>query len=75
MRLIGPSNSSLFRLLFHYPAQSFRSKKSKVQSHNLAGAILSGLMPVTTEDEPEDIDDDSPSRVCGSLFLSLLNCA
>ncbi|KAF5362127.1 hypothetical protein D9756_002481 [Leucocoprinus leucothites] len=37
-------------------------KKSKVQSHNLAGAILEGLMPVTTEDEPEDIDDDSPSR-------------
>ncbi|KAJ3571829.1 hypothetical protein NP233_g3504 [Leucocoprinus birnbaumii] len=37
-------------------------KKSKVQSNNLAGAILEGLMPVTTEDEPEDIDDDSPSR-------------
>ncbi|KXN86598.1 putative importin subunit beta-4 [Leucoagaricus sp. SymC.cos] len=37
-------------------------KKSKVQSNNLAAGILEGLMPVTTEDEPEDIDDDSPSR-------------
>ncbi|KAF8159659.1 armadillo-type protein [Crassisporium funariophilum] len=37
-------------------------KKSKVQSHNLAPSILEGLMPITTEDEPEDIDDDAPSR-------------
>ncbi|PFH51906.1 hypothetical protein AMATHDRAFT_58124 [Amanita thiersii Skay4041] len=37
-------------------------KKSKIQSHNLAGAILEGLMPITTEDEPQDIDDDAPSR-------------
>ncbi|XP_006461983.1 hypothetical protein AGABI2DRAFT_206092 [Agaricus bisporus var. bisporus H97] len=37
-------------------------KKSKIQSLNLARAILEGLMPVTTEDEPEDIDDDSASR-------------
>ncbi|KAI0351891.1 ARM repeat-containing protein [Trametes cingulata] len=37
-------------------------KKSKVQSHNLAPAILEGLMPITTEEEPEDIDDDAPSR-------------
>ncbi|TCD64614.1 hypothetical protein EIP91_003848 [Steccherinum ochraceum] len=37
-------------------------KKSKVQSHNLAPALLEGLMPLTTEEEPEDIDDDAPSR-------------
>ncbi|KAJ3515059.1 hypothetical protein NLJ89_g1996 [Agrocybe chaxingu] len=37
-------------------------KKSKVQSFNLAGAILAGLMPITTEEEPEDVDDDAPSR-------------
>ncbi|KAI0782615.1 ARM repeat-containing protein [Abortiporus biennis] len=37
-------------------------KKSKVQSHNLAPALLEGLMPITTEEEPEDIDDDAPSR-------------
>jgi hypothetical protein len=39
------------------------SKKSKVQSHGLAAAILEGLMPVASEDEPEDINDESPSRV------------
>ncbi|KAJ3520507.1 hypothetical protein NM688_g9152 [Phlebia brevispora] len=38
-------------------------KKTKIQSHNLAGAILEGLMPITTEDEPEDIDDDAACRV------------
>jgi hypothetical protein len=37
-------------------------KKSKVQSQNLAAAILEGLMPITTEEEPEDVDDDAPSR-------------
>ncbi|KAI0070029.1 ARM repeat-containing protein [Panus rudis PR-1116 ss-1] len=37
-------------------------KKSKVQSHNLAPALLQGLMPITTEEEPEDIDEDAPSR-------------
>ncbi|TFK29742.1 importin beta-4 subunit [Coprinopsis marcescibilis] len=37
-------------------------KKSKIQSNNLAPQILSGLMPITTEAEPEDIDDDAPSR-------------
>lgn len=39
------------------------SKKSKVQSHNLAGAILEGLLPIACEDEPEDIDEDATSRV------------
>ncbi|KAI0259373.1 ARM repeat-containing protein [Gloeopeniophorella convolvens] len=37
-------------------------KKSKIQSNNLAAAILDGLMPITTEEEPEDIDDDAPAR-------------
>ncbi|KAJ7606191.1 armadillo-type protein [Mycena polygramma] len=37
-------------------------KKSKIQANNLAGSILHGLMPITTEAEPEDIDDDAPSR-------------
>ena len=40
------------------------SKKSKIQSQNLAPAILEGLMPIATEPEPEDIDDDAPCRVC-----------
>ncbi|KAG6812751.1 hypothetical protein H0H92_000797 [Tricholoma furcatifolium] len=37
-------------------------KKSKIQSNNLAPAILEGLMPIATEEEPEDLDDDAPSR-------------
>ncbi|KAH9975211.1 ARM repeat-containing protein [Russula compacta] len=37
-------------------------KKSKIQGNNLAAAILDGLMPITTEEEPEDIDDDAPAR-------------
>ncbi|KAJ7720579.1 armadillo-type protein [Mycena maculata] len=37
-------------------------KKSKIQANNLSGAILHSLMPITTEAEPEDIDDDAPSR-------------
>ncbi|KAH9926267.1 ARM repeat-containing protein [Epithele typhae] len=45
-------------------------KKSKVQSHGLAPAILEGLMPITTEDEPEDADDDAPSR----SSLRIIDC-
>ncbi|KAL7280928.1 hypothetical protein ACG7TL_005876 [Trametes sanguinea] len=45
-------------------------KKSKVQSHNLAPAILEGLMPITTEEEPEDVDDDAPSRSA----LRIIDC-
>ncbi|KAF8347702.1 armadillo-type protein [Amanita rubescens] len=37
-------------------------KKSKIQHHNLAATILDGLMPITTEAEPLDVDDDAPSR-------------
>ncbi|KAI6167404.1 ARM repeat-containing protein [Pisolithus thermaeus] len=37
-------------------------KKSKIQSQNLAAVILEGLMPITTEPEPEDSDEDAPCR-------------
>ncbi|KAG6334826.1 hypothetical protein ID866_4263 [Astraeus odoratus] len=37
-------------------------KKSKIQSQNLAGIILEGLLPITTEPEPEDSDEDAPCR-------------
>ena len=47
------------------------SKKTKIQSHNLAGAILEGLMPITTE-EPEEIDDDAACRV-GDIITTLLD--
>lgn len=49
-----------------------RSKKSKVQNQGLAATILQGLMPITTEPEPEDSDEDAPSRVCVDTFLENL---
>jgi hypothetical protein len=51
------------RLRFAFLRLTRLSKKSKIQSHGLAPAILEGLMPIASEDEPEDIDDDAPSRV------------
>ena len=56
------------------------SKKSKIQNNNLASVILEGLMPITTEAEPLDVDDDAPSRVwlllspCQQIFISFLVC-
>lgn len=47
----------------------YHSKQSKVQSHNLAPAILEGLMPIASEEEPEAIDDDARSRVCAPQIL------
>ncbi|KAG9309494.1 ARM repeat-containing protein [Chiua virens] len=46
-------------------------KKTKVQSQNLAGKILEGLMPITTEPEPEDSDDDAPCRSALRVIDSL----
>ncbi|KAI0033386.1 armadillo-type protein [Vararia minispora EC-137] len=37
-------------------------KKSKIQAQNLGPAMLQGLLPITTEPEAEDADDDAPSR-------------
>ncbi|GAA5849155.1 hypothetical protein JCM8547_006464 [Rhodosporidiobolus lusitaniae] len=37
-------------------------KKSKVQSLNLAGSIITALLPIGAEPEPTDIEDDAPSR-------------
>ena len=38
------------------------SKKTKVQASGLAPDLLTGLMPVTTEEEPEELEDDAPCR-------------
>lgn len=40
-----------------------RYKKSKVQALGLAKPIIEGLLPIGCEDDPEDVDEDSPSRV------------
>ncbi|WVR09018.1 hypothetical protein IAU60_006078 [Kwoniella sp. DSM 27419] len=40
-----------------------RYKKSKVQALGLARPIIEGLLPIGCEDDPEDVDEDSPSRL------------
>ncbi|KDQ11917.1 hypothetical protein BOTBODRAFT_34989 [Botryobasidium botryosum FD-172 SS1] len=42
---------------------TIKYKKSKIQSLNLAKPILEGLLPIGAEEDPEDIDQDSPSRI------------
>ncbi|KAA1475582.1 ARM repeat-containing protein [Dentipellis sp. KUC8613] len=37
-------------------------KKKKIMSNNLGPALLEGLMPITAEEEPLDLDDDAPAR-------------
>lgn len=38
------------------------AKNRKYKTANLAPAILEGLMPITTEPESEDAEDDAPCR-------------
>ncbi|EMD38718.1 hypothetical protein CERSUDRAFT_112448 [Gelatoporia subvermispora B] len=45
-------------------------KKQRIMSHGLAPAILQGLMPIASEEEPEDVDDDAPSRSA----LRIIDC-
>ncbi|GAA5927116.1 uncharacterized protein JCM15063_000459 [Sporobolomyces koalae] len=37
-------------------------KKSKIQQLNLAGSIITALLPIGAEPEPLDVDDDVPAR-------------
>ena len=67
--LLNSMFSFFFFFFFLSNYNPSHSKKSKIQSKNLAPSILEGLMPITTEGEPVDPDDDTPSRVC---FLSRL---
>jgi hypothetical protein len=38
-------------------------KKSKVQNQGLAKVMIERLLPIGTEDEPEDLDEDAPGRL------------
>ncbi|WRT69118.1 uncharacterized protein IL334_006102 [Kwoniella shivajii] len=49
-----------------------RYKKSKVQALGLAKPIVESLLPIGCEDDPEDVDEDSPSRLA---FRTLDNLA
>ncbi|KIO18208.1 hypothetical protein M407DRAFT_226188 [Tulasnella calospora MUT 4182] len=42
---------------------TIKYKKSKIQSLNMAKAILEMLLPIGSEADPEDNDEDSPSRL------------
>ncbi|GAA97754.1 uncharacterized protein L969DRAFT_277116 [Mixia osmundae IAM 14324] len=48
-------------------------RKSKIQSLGLARPILEGLLPVGGQDEPEDIDTDSPARIAFRVIDALAN--
>lgn len=38
-------------------------KRSKIQTLNLAKPMITRLMTIATEEEPEDLDEDSPARL------------
>ena len=40
-----------------------RSKKNKIQSLGLGKPLLESLMPIITEPEGDDEDDETPSKV------------
>lgn len=44
-------------------ALRFHSKSKKVQQLNIGDAILARLLPIGREEDPEDNDEDSPSRL------------
>jgi hypothetical protein len=48
-----------------------RYKKSKVQALGLAKPIIEGLLPIGCEEDPEDVDEDSPSRLAFRCLDSL----
>ena len=48
-----------------------RFKKSKIQQLNLAGSIITALLPIGAEPEPTDIEDDAPSRTAFRVIDSL----
>ncbi|CAG8438463.1 984_t:CDS:10 [Funneliformis caledonium] len=46
-------------------------KKSKVQRLKLVGPIIQQLMPIGVEDDPDDQDDESPSRMAFRVINTL----
>lgn len=49
----------------------FHSKKSKIQSLNLAGPIITALLPIGAEPEPADLDEDVPARTAFRVIDTL----
>ncbi|KAI9310977.1 armadillo-type protein [Dichotomocladium elegans] len=46
-------------------------KQNKIRSLKLVGFLVEGLMPIGTEEDPEDMDEDSPSRVAFKVLNAL----
>ncbi|RKP24485.1 armadillo-type protein, partial [Syncephalis pseudoplumigaleata] len=46
-------------------------KKTRLQKAKLVTPLIQHLMPITAEEDPEDVDDDSPSRVALRVIQSL----
>ncbi|KAI8639975.1 armadillo-type protein [Parasitella parasitica] len=46
-------------------------KQNKIRSMKLVGFIVEGLMPIGTEEDPEDVDEDSPSRLAFKVLNAL----
>ncbi|KAF9109703.1 hypothetical protein BGX27_007294 [Mortierella sp. AM989] len=46
-------------------------KKTKIQRHKLVGPMIQGLMPIAAEEEPEDVDEDSPARLAFKVINTL----
>ncbi|KAI8595349.1 armadillo-type protein, partial [Dissophora ornata] len=46
-------------------------KKTKIQRLKLVGPMIQALMPIATEEEPEDTDEDSPARLAFKVINTL----
>ncbi|CAO0791186.1 unnamed protein product [Mucor circinelloides] len=46
-------------------------KQNKIRSLKLVGFIVEGLMPIGSEEDPEDVDEDSPSRLAFKVLNAL----
>ncbi|KAI9302006.1 armadillo-type protein [Cunninghamella echinulata] len=46
-------------------------KQNKIRSLKLVGFIVENLMPIGTEPDPEDVDEDSPSRLAYKVLNAL----
>ncbi|CAO3681569.1 unnamed protein product [Rhizopus stolonifer] len=46
-------------------------KQNKIRTLKLVGPIIEGLMPIGTEEDPEDVDEDSPSRLAFKVLNAL----
>lgn len=47
------------------------SRSSKIQRLNIVGDLIKMLMPIAAEDEPQDADEDNPTRLALSALHSL----